>query len=97
MVMFAPYSLAAFFLNKLKISNKVIGYMIRYSILLVLFNVSLFTVFKLAGTVLFDMAQFAKIIGGYFVFALIMSAIFILFDQVFIYLYKMLIKSKIFK
>lgn len=96
-VLFAPHSFAIFFLNKLNLKNLVLKSFIRYIILLPLFNISLYAIFRMATYVLFNMNAFVDIVGGYYVLAIIMNIVFILYDQTFSYIYRQLVKTKIFK
>ena len=97
MVLFAPHSFAAFFLNKLNLKNLVLKYFIRYIILLPLFNISLYAIYRMAAYILFDMNAFIDIVGGYYILAIIMNIVFILYDQAFSYIYRQLVKTRIFK
>lgn len=97
MVLFAPHSFAAYFLNKLQIKRAWLKYLTRYLILLPLFNISLFTIYKLATFVSFDMNAFVHIVGAYYILAIIMNVVFILYDQTFFYIYRQLVKARIFK
>lgn len=98
MVLFAPHSFASFFLNKLNLKNSFVKYLIRYVILLPLFNISFYVIFKMASYVLFNMKAFVDIVGGhYFVLAIFMNVIFIFYDQTFSYIYRQLVKARIFR
>jgi hypothetical protein len=97
MVLFAPHAFATFFLNKLNLNNKVLKYFIRYIILLPLFNISLYAIFTMATYILFNMNAFVDIVGNYYVLAIIMNIVFILYDQTFFYIYRQLVKSRIFR
>ena len=97
MVLFAPHSFASYFLNKIPLKKPFLKYLTRYSILLPLFNISLYTIYKIATFVLFDMNAFVQIVGAYYILALIMNVVFILYDQTFFYIYRLLVKARIFK
>lgn len=97
MVLFAPHSFASYFLNKLPLKNLFLKYLTRYLILLPLFNISLFTIYKLATYILFDMNAFVQIVGAYYILALVMNVVFILYDQAFFYIYRQLVRARIFK
>lgn len=97
MVLFAPHSFATFFLNKLNLKNLALRYFIRYIILLPLFNISLYAIYRMATYILFDMNAFVDIVGGYYVLAIIMNIVFILYDRTFFYIYRQLVKARIFR
>ncbi|HEY8423367.1 MAG TPA: hypothetical protein VIL23_01230 [Clostridia bacterium] len=97
MVLFAPHSLASYFLNKLHIKKPFLKYLTRYLILIPLFNISLYTIYRLAAFVLFDMNAFIHIVGAYYILAIIMSVVFILYDQAFFYIYRQLVRARIFR
>lgn len=97
-ILFAPHAAIAFLLDKLKLKIKIIKYIIRYSIMLLFFNVALRGIFEIANAVLFDMDRFVSLVGGYyFVLAIIMSVVFVIYDQAFGWVFKHLAKSKILK
>jgi len=51
----------------------------------------------MAAYILFDMNAFIDIVGGYYILAIIMNIVFILYDQAFSYIYRQLVKTRIFK
>lgn len=96
-LMFAPYAVIAYFLDKVKLPSKAGVMAVRYAVLIVFFNLSLWLVYYLSSS-LFGMADIvAKLWGLYPLFAAIMSVLFVMCDYAFRYLYGQLVRRKIFK
>lgn len=94
----APYAVIVFYLDKLKMHNKFVLVLIRYSLLLVFFNIAIWTIYTFASATLFSMNLLVEVLwNNYFLFAALLSVLFIMCDISFEFIYGQLVRRKIFK
>jgi len=92
LLFFAPYSVSVClltqylgqkFTTKDKKTTQVLRYLIRLPVSLLIFNLGLWAIYRLAPLILFDMGRIAEMIGGVAVFWLICNTAFLVFDMLY--------------
>lgn len=82
LLFFAPHAFLCFIMSKIRL-KPVFKYALRYAVLLVFCNISLFVLHKAAMLVMFDMERILDTLGGYAVLTVVFSAVFIIYDLLF--------------
>lgn len=81
-IVFAPYSILTFGIKKFYYTKPVTA-AIRVVIMIVFANIALMLIFFLAKYIAFDFTEAISILHGYFVLAIIVSVLFVIFDFLF--------------
>lgn len=93
----APHGFVCWLLSKIKLKNPFIKYPLKYLILIVFFSAALVGIYFLADAVLFSTALpvMADIVGGYALFTLVATVIFIAYHELFMAGYREIMKLKV--